>query len=249
MKVFLLLVFIAILGTFIYIKIQVVGSPDSTFNQTSRYTLGKHPVLRTIFGLHGSGDARAEFFGGTGPIIVEWFEPQDDNIDSSLIQKLADAAGKYTGRQDQVMFAGYVDESTIDLSNLVSYQLKSAAQYPSGGNSILLVFVTEDYSPRASDELSSTYKEDGMVLSLNAHTQFISSFPQDLDSYLYASMLHELGNQLGLPETTSNDTACIMNLHAGYNGQPLEIYGKSEPTDFCPSEQALLTGLKAEYGQ
>jgi hypothetical protein len=245
MKTFLLIVFIAILGAFIYLKFEVSGSPNSSFNQSARFTLGKHPLLRTILGLHNPGDARAEYLEGAGPITIEWFAPEDQNIDQSVLSQFSSLVGKYTGRPTQVQFGANLDESTINVSNLASYGLKAAAQQPSG--TTLLVFFTQDYSPRASNELSNTYRESGMVLSLNAQMSLVQNSQQELDQYLLSSMLYEFGSQIGLPVTPADSQGCVMSFYAALNSAPLGTALLSAPQDFCQAEQTEIRNLKLQY--
>lgn len=247
MKKLLLIVLVIILGVFIYLKVEIGGDPNSNFNQTMRYSLGAHPLLRTILGLHSAGDARAEYLGGTGPITVEWFAPQEDNIDQSTLNQFATLVSKYTGRQTQVASGGSLSDDILPLSNLGSYKLNTSTQSTPAGGSQLLVFLADDYSPRPSTELSTTYQESGIVLSLNAHKEFLQNYPGDLDRYLLSSMLREFGSQIGLPQTPGGSSECIMGLQDGINGQPLEAFGQSDPQDFCPAEQAEIQNLKQQF--
>jgi len=244
MKKLLLLIVIVLTGIFIYVKTQTLGDPNSKFNQTTRLALGEHQVLRTIFSLRSSGDARMEYLEGTGPIIIEWFAPETESIDPSVLSKFASLVSKYTGRQTEVLSGGPINDETVQLANLNSYGLQSDAETPSGTR--LLVFFTEDYLPRPPEEISSTYQEDGMVLSLGSIRTFLQNYSPDTDQYLLSSMLHEFGNQIGMQETATGTPDCIMNLQAGINGQPLEAYDLSEPQDFCPSEQVEIQNIKAQ---
>ncbi len=230
-----------------------MGSPTSKFNQTTRFTLASYPVMRTLLGLHSVGDSRSDYLKPGGPITIEWFKPQGDNSDylnEALMDKFAALVQNYTGKTANVVYGGDLDDGTVGISELGTYKLKTAAQVP--GGPALLVFLTEDYSPRPDNEMSETYQDSGMVLSVSAHMSFLQgSYSSNLDSYLLASMLHEFGNQIGMQETSgpNTDPACIMNLHAGLGGQPLEASGLSEPQDFCPAEQAEIQNLKLQYGQ
>lgn len=243
-KAFVLSILILIFGVFIYLKIQTLGSPDSLFNQTTRFSLGKHPVLRTVFGLHNSGDARAEYLEGKGPISIEWFVPQGESVDPSVLKSFAALVSKYTGREAMLVSGGAMSDGTIDQSNLAVFNLEAGAQSISGTK--LSVFFTDDYSPRPDNEISSTYGESAMKLSLSAHAKFLQSYQDDLNQYLLSSMLHEFGNQIGMQETATGDSDCIMNLHAGLNGKPLEASGLTEPQDFCPAEVQEINSIKAQ---
>jgi predicted Zn-dependent protease len=239
-KVFLLLAVIAGCGLFIFLKVEVLGDPNSNFNQTTRFKLGGYPIVRTILGLHSAGDAREEYFYGKGPIQIVWFAPETENIDQSALQKFADLVSTYTGRQVQLVGGGAIDDTTLQLSNLHNQEFKNFAV--ASGASPLFVFFTEDYAPRPDQEISTTYLEAGMVISLNAHRQFLQGYTQYMNNYLLSSMLHEFGHQIGLNH--NSDPACIMDAHAGINGHPQEADGLQTPQDFCPAEQAQIAQLK-----
>ncbi len=242
LKAIFLIVLVLFLGVFIYLKLEAGGDPNSHFNQTTRFVLARHPVIRTLLGLHNKGDARAEYLEGTSPLVIEWFQPVSENVDSTVLQKFADLAGKYTGRPTEVIFGAAVSEGVIPLATVNNLAFKASSP-PSGSSVIYAVFAT-DYQPKGSGELSTTHGETAIVVSLNANRQFLASYSQDLDNYLLSDLLHEFGNQIGLPEQ-GTDTSCIMNLHAGLNGQPLESFGRLEPQDFCPAEVNEINNIKA----
>jgi hypothetical protein len=247
-KLLFVIALIILLGIFIYLKIQISGSPNSNFNQTTRFRLAKHPALRTILGMHGVGDARAEYLEGTGPITIEWFSPQEENIDTGILTKFANLVTQYTGRPTTATFAGAISDGTVNVSDFASYRLKAGAQVPAG--SVMLVFLPQDYSPRPNDEISTAYQESGMILSINAHHNFLQSYPQYMSQYMLSSMLYEFGKQIGLPETaTTISSNCIMNLHAGINGHPVEYFGTSDPQDFCPAEIDEIKNIKLQLQQ
>ncbi len=222
-----------------------MGSADSPFNQTARFQLGKHPVARTILGLHNTGDARAEYLTGTGPITIAWFAPEIENINKDVLNKFAVLVNKYTGRPAKVVYAGKMSEDTVNLSGLNSFALGSQIQISPGGSK-LLVFFTLDYTPRSGGELSTTYGESGLAISLNAHRSFLGDNGQYLDNYLLSSLLHEFGHQIGLVH--NSDINCIMDLHAGIEGKPLESYGDSTPQDFCQQEKDQINAIKLKLG-
>jgi hypothetical protein len=241
--VFLIFV-VLVIGTFAYFKYEVMGDPNSNFNQTTRFVLGAHPVIRAVLGIHNRGDARVEFLHGTGPLVIKWFQPDTESLEPSLIQSFADAVAKNTGRQTQVIYGGYVSDGIVDLNSLQNLVAKGPGT-PSNSSVLYVVFAT-DYQPKDSGELSTTKGETTIVFSLTAHRNFLESFPQNLNSYLLAGMLHEFGNEIGLPEQ-GTDPNCIMNLHAGINGQPLEAHAYTEPQDYCPAEQTEIQQLKVKY--
>lgn len=243
-KTIFFIIIILFFGVFLYVKYQAMGDPNSRFNQTTRFALAKRPVLRTLLGLHNHGDARAEYLGNPGPLVIEWFKPITENIDSAVLQQFADLAGKYTGRQALTVFGGSVSEDTIDLRGLENLSAKGPR--PPSGSSVFYVVFATDYQPKDPAELSTTHGETTAVISLNGNRQFLANYQQYLNNYLLSDLLHEFGNEIGLNEQTT-DTSCIMDLHAGIDGQPLERYGGSTPQDFCPAEANQINNIKASF--
>jgi hypothetical protein len=252
LKAFFLILLVIIFGAFIYLKVMVSGSPTSSFNQTTRFTLASYPIMRTILGLHNVGDSRSDYLNPGSPITIEWFKPEDDNgeyLNQTLMDKFAAVVQNYTGRTTNIIYGGDLDDGTIAISDLATYKLKAAAQIPAGA--VLLVFFAEDYTPRPDSQLSTTYQDSGMVLSLSAHMSFFPDYGSNPDNYLLPSMLHEFGSQIGMKENSeaANDPSCIMNVDPGFGGKPLEASGLSEPQDFCPAEQAEIQNLKLQFGR
>jgi hypothetical protein len=181
LKTILLVVFIIFCGIFIFFKLQVLGSPTSHFNKTTRYDLGKFPIVRTVLGLHNDGDARKELFLGSGPIIIKWFKPQLEEIDKPVLEKFAQLVEKYTERETKVVFVGNIDDVTINKdSGLESNKIFEI----SPGATSLYVFFTQDYKPRGEQELASTLKENGIIISLGAHRSFLQAYPDKVADYL-----------------------------------------------------------------
>jgi hypothetical protein len=244
MKKFLLIILIIALGTFIYLKVQVNGDENSKFNQTTRFSLGKNGVIRAILGLHLDGDARAEYLENKNPLVIEWFKPVSQDVDEQPIIDFANLIAKYTGRQTKVVFGSRLSDGTIKIPDLASYNLKAEVDGVRSG-STFAIFFTDDYSPRPDEEISSTFKESAMLISISGHRDFLKGYSQSENQYYLSTMLHEFGHQIGLVH--NDDSSCIMNTHAGIEGQPLEYYGRTEPQDFCPMEKEQIEQLKLMY--
>lgn len=242
-KIFLIIL-ILLLGTFIFLKVEVSGNPDSNFNRTRRFQLGKYSILRTILGLRSAGDARGEYLAGAGQITIVWFAPESENLNKDVINKFASVVEKYTGRTVQAVYGGKIDDATVKFDKLDSVVFGSKTQGSFNGDK-LFVFFTTDYSPRPDNELTTTYGESGVVISLNAQRQFLSNFGQYFDNYLLSSLLRGFGQQIGLKQT--NDITCIMGTTAGIDGKPLESYGDFTPQDFCQAEKGQINILKASF--
>jgi predicted Zn-dependent protease len=244
-KALLLIIVIAAASVFIYLKIMSLGDPNSNFNQTTRYSLGKKPWVRTVLSLHNDGDARGEYFcTNCGPLVIEWFKPQTEEVNKNILEQFAKSVTEYTGRQAQAIEGGPVGDSILSKSNLSSLTVKKFAQKIPNA-SILYIFFVEDYKPRDAQELSTTYGESAMLVSLNAHRAFLKNYPSQLDIYLFSTLLHEFGHEIGLQH--NNDSSCVMYAHAGIGGQPMEVYSHETPTDFCPAEQNQINQLRVQY--
>lgn len=243
-KAFIFIIVIILLGIFAYLKLEIMGNPNSGFNQTTRFSLGRRAWVRTILGLHNAGDARGEIFSNSGPIIIEWFKPESDEVDAGVLTNFAAAVTKSTGRPAQVSYGGAISDGNLALVSLSSFQLKASLQAPAGA-SVIPLFFTEDYSPRQPQEHSTTYGELGIVVSLKAHRDFLQIEPNNLNQYLFSSSLREFGYQLGLK--SNQDPDCVMNDPTGFNGQPFEAFGRTDPQDFCSAEQTQINQLKLQY--
>jgi len=238
-----LAILVVLLAVFVYLKIEINGNPQSTFNQTTRFTLGKNPWFRAVLGLHNAGDARAEFLKGSGTINIEWFAPPSASIDQSLLQNFSSKVSQYTGRPTKVLWGGNINEGNTSLSGISLFVLRGELQQPLSG-STLLVYFTRDYSPRTTGELATTYQDSAIAISLDAHQQFLSRYPLQVNNYLLYSLLHEFGRQLGLPET-NNDAQCAMEPITGTFNQTLDSFGLNLPQDFCPREIQQINSIKA----
>ncbi|HVY68250.1 MAG TPA: hypothetical protein VHA30_05140 [Patescibacteria group bacterium] len=237
-------ILILLLAAFGAVKIMVLGNPASHFNQTIRFRLGEYSWLRTAFGLHRPGDARGEYLSGQGPVMIEWFKPQAEDVDQNLLQEFADRVAAATGRRTELVYGGAVSDGTVPLANLDTFRFKAAIQTPPGGSN-LLVFFTQDYSPRSAEELAAPYQEFGLVVSLSAHRSFLGALGQHQNEYLLTSLLRAFGGQLGLP--AGSDDGCVMKTPPGIGGRPYELYSQTSPADFCAAEKAALQQLKTQF--
>src|SRR5207253_2775263 len=111
----------------------------------------------------------------------------------------------------------------------------------------LYVFFAEDYRPREEGELSATQQENGIIVSLAAHRDFLKAYPERLNDYLRSSLLHEFGHQLGLQH--NSDPSCIMDSHVDLNGGPMQIASGRTPEDFCPAEVDQLNTIKLQVAK
>lgn len=239
-KMFLLLLIILGCGLFIYIKAQTLGSDSSQFNQTTRFTLGKHPVLRNIFALHKDGDARAEYLQGSATIEIEIAEPGNSQLDETTVDDFAAKVSKYTGRSTKVYYVDNVPNGTLSNTQIDNVFALGKRQY-NPGDSVLFVLYANDFN--ASDnEVGRTYQEYGMVISHDKLQTLTQAYPSSFDQYAESTMLHEFGHQLGLDHNNIN--GCIMN-SVVENPQSYSVFGSYTPTDFCQSELDQLEQVKS----
>ena len=242
-KKVLLILFILLCVVFVFLKLELIGNPSSKFNQTTRFQLARNGWLRTIFSLHNAGDNRANYLLNTDPLVVEWAKPVEENIDPAVLQNFANTVSKRVGRPVQLEQDGAIDDGTLNLNDLKSLQLQSQTQTTNVSSDVLLVIFANDYSPRQSGELSTTDGDSTEVISLTAMRQFLGNLSgYNMDNYLLSSMLHEFGHEIGLPYNSESD--CIMDEHAGQNGQPVELYGQKDPQDYCPMEIDQINSIK-----
>ncbi len=239
-KFLFLLVLIGFIGVVIFIQAALLGDPKSNFNQTTRFTLAKYSIFRTIFRLHNAGDARGQYFLRSGPIAISWLKPYSQNVDRPMLETFAAEITKQTGRKVNISFGGNLKEGNYEIADLKSEKLEALIQKPEGSS--LVVFFVQDYTPREADELSTTYGESGILISLDSHQKHMQSYGGTIESYLLSSLLHEFGHQLGLEHNENSN--CIMNARAGTGYSYLSSFGKSAPETFCPFEEKQIREIK-----
>ena len=118
LKTFVLLSIIALTGTFIYIKVQSLGAETSVFNQTTRISIGRHVLLRELFGFYNNGDARAWYLNGVSPITLEIVESSNAILSASAIQQFSSEITKYTGRPVSLKTIDTISSGTISDSQI-----------------------------------------------------------------------------------------------------------------------------------
>lgn len=240
MKTFLLLLFILISGSFIYLKVQVLGDPNSGFNQTTRYTLGKYSIMRSILGMHSAGDARAEYLGGTGSIAVEIVRAQGTALSDQAMSDFANDVKIYIGRPVMLYTTDFVKEGLLtdaDLEKIVSEHRHRDLP----GQTSLFVIYAGDYV-RKDGEVAKTYKDFGIVISDTALRDTTQDYSQSLEQYAQSTMLHELGHQLGLDHNTEDD--CVMNAEVESPQLGGVFSGSFTPLEFCDFELKQLNAIK-----
>lgn len=242
MKKLLLCLLILVLGIFIYLKLQILGSPTSDFNQTTRYNLGKYPIMRSILGMHSYGDARYDFLGGTSPITIEAVKAQNTSWDEQALTNFAQDVQTYTGRKTMLFDSETIQAGTLSQSDLATISQGSRHHLLPGQPNIFVIYA-EDFT--GSDQaIATTYKEFAIVLSDKRLKDVTSAFPDAYPQYLESTLLHEFGHQVGLEH--NDQPGCIMNATAENPTVQEEFNGNYTPTKFCDYELNQLKDIKAK---
>lgn len=242
-KTFLLGLFVLALGIFIYLKVQTAGDANTAWNQTTRYTLGKYPVMRSIFGLHNVGDARADYLSGKKGIIIEVVQPQGNPLEDAVIDQFAANVQKSTGKITKIYNVDTVDrkiESESDITDIV----KGFHRHLDPGFVNLFIMYVDDFA-NSGNQVGKTYQEFGMILSDKNLQEITHDYPQSLREYQESTMLHEFGHQIGLDH--NDQSGCIMNASVEQPSHSFSFGGIQSVTDFCPYELDQLKTLQSKY--
>ncbi len=241
-KAFCLCLLILVLGIFIYLKVETLGSSNSGFNQTTRYQLGKYEILRSLFSLHNDGDARAEYLLGGNAIDIEVAQPDSDYLSSDTVQQFAAQVTAVTGRHTNIYSVDGVPAGTLSDADIANIVRTDRRQF-NPGDPIIFVIYADDFSSSAQ-EVGKTVEEFGMVLSHSQLAGLTQGYPAALPQYQESTMLHEFGHQLGLDHNTQ--TGCIMNPAIENATAPALFSGSGyTPTAFCQYELDELAQIKA----
>jgi predicted Zn-dependent protease len=242
-KKLLLVLFILLSATFIYLKVQVLGGENSSFNQTTRFKLGKYPWARSLFGLHNDGDARAWYLSGEGPIVVEVVKAEGVGVDERTLERFISDIEKYTGREvimfnEEMFQRGRLSEADLDVV-VNDHRHRAADSQPN-----LFIMFTEDFE-RQNGEVGKTYKEFGIVLSTTRLREISAAYPDSLSEYVESTLLHEFGHQIGLQH--NEGIKCIMNEKVEKPNPGGLFGGYYTETEFCLEELNQLKQIKELY--
>ena len=241
MKKFLLLLFIATCCSFIYLKVQILGDANSSFNMTTRYSLGKYSILRDILGLHSYGDARNWYLSGNEGIVLEVVQSKESQIDDQTLNNFAADIKMYTGKNVSIFNTEQISDSTLSDSDLEDVA-KSYRHHVITGAANLFVIYANDYK-RKGQEIAKTVDEYGIVLSDKRLKQVTANYPQSMSQYVESTLLHEFGHQLGLEH--NDRSGCIMNAKAEDPEAQGLFDGSYTVTKFCDYELNQLNVIKA----
>ncbi len=229
------------MGVFIYVRIMSLGDEHSRFNQTTRIQLGRFAVLRTLFGLHSAGDARAEYLKASGPISVEIVQAESLNLPQEVIDDFTSKVKEYTGRQTVLYNIDTVKRGSLsdaDINDIIA----TNRRHVSPAETNLFVIYADDFNSK-TDEVGRTVRDFGMVISSTRLQDLTRQSPKALNSYILSTMLHEFGHQLGLDHV--GDDRCIMNKDIEASPEQSSFIVSYTPTSFCDKELEQLKGIKA----
>lgn len=238
-KTFLLLVIILFSGIFVYLKMQSLGDENSSFNQTTRYRLGKFGFFRTTLGLHKDGDSRAEYLLKDSSIIIEFVQPSGAKLSEAVMEEFARKVSEYTGRNARVVNTDTVAAGFINEGQLAGI-VRGNRRHFDGGSSNLFVMYVDDF-PGSDKNVARTYQDFGMVISHDRLVHLVREYPSSLADYQLSTLLHEFGHQIGMVHNTTN--GCIMNevVESPAGGV---FYGASTPTSFCNEEIDQISAIR-----
>jgi predicted Zn-dependent protease len=244
-KPFFLLVFIALCGTFIYLKVQINGNEKSQFNQTTRYELGEYPWARKVLGLHNDGDARAWYLSGNEKMVIEVARASNVDVNEKAFETFVANVEKYTGRevvyfQEETFKPGRLSDA--DLEEIVRQHRRH--EVSSAPN--LFIIYAEDFN-RDGIEVAKTFKEFAMVLSDKRLKEITQRFSEAFPEYVQSTMLHEFGHQLGLDHNTEID--CLMNEKVEKPNEDGIFSRHYTQTDFCDYEKNELEKIKQQFNK
>ena len=240
-KTFFLGLFIIVLGIFIYLKVETMGDENSSFNTSTRYSLGKYPIVRFLFGLHNHGDARSDFLVGSRGIIVEVVQPEGLPLEDPTIDKFAAKISEYTGKPTKIYNMDTIEggpKTAVDLAEIV----KNFRRHLDAGYVNLFVMYVDSYE-NSGKEVGKTYAEYGMVLSHDKLVELTKYYPMALPQYQLSTMLHEFGHQVGLNHNDHGD--CIMNASVESPDHAVGLGGTNTPVNFCQFELDQLKAIQS----
>lgn len=242
MKIFFLLLFIALLGTFIFLKVQIMGDPNSDFNKTTRYNLGKYQLVRSALGMHSYGDARNWFLGSQNVgIVVEVVQARGTNIEDYILDNFAKDIKTYTGKQVTIANTDLIKSSTLTDADLKEISKGYRHKFITGYSNLFVVYATD--FEREGTEVGKTFSEFGIVLSDKRLREVAGNNRQALSELIESTLLHEFGHQLSLEHNT--EPGCVMNEQVEKPITRGVLNSIFTSTEFCNLELNQLKTIKA----
>lgn len=240
-SIIFLLIIIILSFSFVSLKILANSSDTNYFNTHWRYWFARRPLLRQVLNLHYDGDGRADYLDTRfKSIIIEVDAMAGLNIGDDILNVLATRITSATGKQTSFVYSNLdiPHQSSVNqkrLKNIIreyrDYHTKDAAVV------YLLLASRKEDEPKV---LGSTFQEDGIVVYVDALTDFTKDSPETFAPYLLGTILHEFGHQIVLPH--NREPGCLMNEHA-----EIDHVAKTNPeevvTDFCEFEKNFISTM------
>jgi hypothetical protein len=243
---FVLLLLIAGSFSFAFLRFQANSTNDqNAFNAHWRASFSRSAFFRTILNLHRDGDGRSMYLAPTPPALAVVLhalpgKALDSTTKDKLQQVIAGVVKKSGGVtvREGAGVAWSADAFTRDMIREVANQ--AAYQISAENTATLNIFLLNRFSDAPSN-IGMTVREDGIVVFMDAISDLVGSNTVFSNSYIFSTVLHEFGHQVGLSHVESLN--CIMQ-----STVESPILGfSSTPTQYCPQELRLIEAQRATY--
>jgi hypothetical protein len=240
-KSFFFVLLLILLGTFGYLCYQASQPPETYFNQTKRYSLGKSEFWRTVLNLNRPGDAKGHFLTGKDTILIEVVSAKGLDINEEGLRKFAVEVERITGHKTNIINVDLLKEPNVRNADLVDI-VKSFRRHKTFGQPSIFVIYANDFEG-SDNGPAKPFFEYGILLSDQKLKDLTSSYNQALRDYLTAVMLNSFGYQIGLLETKSPN--CIMQDAVLKPTNAIYFYGTQLPSTYCDAEIEQAANIKA----
>jgi predicted Zn-dependent protease len=234
----LLLIVIGVSFLFSAAKFMSIGPSTNYFNSHYRAEVDKYPKLRQILSLHNDGDGKSDFLGfKTKKIVVEVIAMKGLNTNSQVYYDLGKKIQEVTGKETLVVFEPDVAyQKTVNTQELDTIVAANKKYQTTTDQAVLNLLIV---SAQEGDQkvIGLTYQEFGAIAYINAVQDFIPKNKKIMNLYIFSTLLHEFGHQLGLAH--NDKPKCLMNPEAEISknvGYDL----KNVVLDFCAYEKGLI---------
>lgn len=222
-------------------KVQILGDPQSKFNQTTRYDLGRYQFARSLLGMHSYGDAREWYLKPGSPIVIEAVTATGAGMDDKAFNNFVQDVKEYTGREVSVFNTEKIPGGVLSDADLGEIASKYRRHVLSGQANLFVIYA-QDFK-RSGTEIGKTFQEYGIVLSDKRLREVTADFPQAMAQYVESTLLHEFGHQIGLDHNSEPD--CIMNERVEKPEKLNFFSSEYTNTKFCNFELGQLSKIKA----
>lgn len=241
-KGFLFSLVLVLLALWAYLYFQTQGSPASRFNQTTRFSLGKREWVRKVLNLHNAGDARAEYFKGKGPIVIEVVNARSYSPGEAPIKKFSEQLEGITGQKTQIYNVDVIENGEIKISDMPGI-VERFRRHKNLGQPNLFVVYAEDFNFFHSP--AAAFQEYGVLVSHKKLAELTKSNHATKDEYLTAFLMYHFGLQIGLTDSSASE--CVMRPEVLKPAAASSFSGSQMPTKYCREELEKAEALKARY--